>query len=284
MGVMRSEAIYSKIYSNQEVNLHCHSRYCGHGTGEIEDFALSAIKGGMKALGLSEHCPLPDDRYRDNTMEYAQLDSYIADCRASERLHRNEIEMFCGAECEWKPEFRGFYKDELLGEKGLDYAIMSVHHVTDENGCEQLVIYAHDNRPRLLFQYTDDYIKGLESGLFLFGCHPDLFGMMHDAWDDNARACAKAIIEAASELGIPLEVNGVGMARKIRRSMEPSCYPMERFWEMAVEHGVRAIVSSDSHSPEAVAGEGRKAAEAFAKGIGLKLVNVRIADGRLTLD
>lgn len=280
MDAMRSEA----IYSNQEVNLHCHSRYCGHGTGEIEDFALSAIKGGMKVLGLSEHCPLPDNRYRKDCMDFGQLDSYIADCRASQSRHRDALKMFCGAECDWVPEYRSFYKDDLLGERGLDYAIMSVHNIADENGYERLIIHSHDNSPALLSQYTDRYIQGLGSGLFLFGCHPDLFGMMHDAWDGDARACSKAIIEAASELGIPLEVNGVGMARKIKRGMKSSCYPMERFWEMAAEHGVRAIVNSDSHNPEAVAGEGRKAAEAFAKEIGLKLVNVRIADGRLTLD
>ncbi|NLY06934.1 MAG: histidinol-phosphatase [Spirochaetales bacterium] len=274
-----------KQYSNKQFNLHCHSFYCGHGEGEVDEFCQAAINAGLEVLGESEHCPLPDDRYGSTRMQYAQLDNYIHDCRAAEAKHAGSLIVFCGAECDWVDEYRNYYEDELLGKKGLDYALLSVHYVFDENNQEQLVIRGKPLGTAGLSRYTDKYIKGLESGLFLFGCHPDLFGMMYRQWDANSASCSRAIIQAALELDIPLEINGLGMKRKTdmekeKHESQDFMYPVPQFWEIAAEYGVKVIVNSDSHRPEDVYGEGRRLAEAFALDMGVRRVSMIVRDGR----
>lgn len=275
-------------FDDSLVNLHCHSHYCGHGSGEVEEFVQAAIDAGMKILGESEHCPVPDGHYASTRMPLGDLDSYIKDSRDAASKHHDEITMLCGAECDWKECYRTYYEDTILGSKALDYALMSIHYVVDENGYDVLVVHNRDNNPKFLSQYTDRYIKGLESGLFLFGCHPDLFGMMYETWDDQAASCSKAIIDAAKALDMPLEINGLGMMRKIQKSEETSksedhMYPIPQFWEMASASGIRTIVSSDSHHPEDVAGKGRKEAEKFASRFGITPVKVSIENGHPVL-
>lgn len=40
------------------INTHCHSRYCGHGQGEIEEYAVAAEVAGVSTLAFTEHYPL----------------------------------------------------------------------------------------------------------------------------------------------------------------------------------------------------------------------------------
>ena len=39
-------------------NYHTHTRWCRHGTGEIEDYISKAIELGMKEIAITEHVPL----------------------------------------------------------------------------------------------------------------------------------------------------------------------------------------------------------------------------------
>ena len=38
-------------------NLHTHTTRCGHACGTEDEYVRSAIEGGLKTLGFSEHCP-----------------------------------------------------------------------------------------------------------------------------------------------------------------------------------------------------------------------------------
>ena len=44
-----------------KANYHTHTRWCRHGSGEIEDFVREAIKKGLDTLAVTEHVP-----YRSN--------------------------------------------------------------------------------------------------------------------------------------------------------------------------------------------------------------------------
>lgn len=275
-----------EVFPNSLVNLHCHSHYCGHGEGELSEFADAAIDGGMKVLGYSEHCPLPDERFSKSRMPYAMLGTYFKDAFGNKVAYRHNLNIFVGAECDWCPEYESFYRDEILGRYGVDYLIMSIHSFVDSDGQDKLLIHSRDtNDPRLLAEYADRYIQGLKSGLFLFGCHPDLFGAMYTDWDEQAIACSKAIIEAAIDCNMPLEVNGLGITRgAIRYNLGTRhVYPVEPFWELAKDMGVKTIVSSDSHCPGNVAGEGRRQAMQFAEAYGLPLVSITEKNGRLAI-
>ena len=64
-------------------NLHTHSRYCGHGSGEIVDYLSYASGKGFSFLGFSEHCPFPTGRFRSTRMPYSERGEYENDVRSS---------------------------------------------------------------------------------------------------------------------------------------------------------------------------------------------------------
>ena len=99
--------------------------------------------------------------------------------------------------------------------------------------------------------YTDYVIASMATGLFAFIAHPDLFGNAYLVWDAEAEACSRAILAAAAELEVPLEINGYGM-RKPEIETPAGVrlkYPWQRFWELAGSYEVRVVVTSDAHRP-----------------------------------
>ncbi|MBQ4280768.1 MAG: PHP domain-containing protein, partial [Spirochaetales bacterium] len=118
------------LYNQSLVNLHTHSFYCKHGTGTIAQFVSQAKEDGLRVLGFSEHCPLPDREYqKGNRMDYPDLPFYEADVRA--QMNDPDIRVLLGAECDWLPDEESFYRDGLLGERGYDYLCCSIHHMVD---------------------------------------------------------------------------------------------------------------------------------------------------------
>jgi histidinol-phosphatase (PHP family) len=95
----------------------------------------------------------------------------------------------------------------------------------------------------------------MQSGLFAFIAHPDLFGVCYPVWDAEAEACSRALLTAAAELKMPLEINGYGLRKPMVEAPDGPRYkyPWLPFWELAAECGVGAVLSSDAHEPENVA-------------------------------
>jgi len=185
------------LYSPSQVNLHTHSFYCRHGKGTIDEFVQQAKADGLKLLGFSEHCPLPDREYqKGNRMDYEELPAYEADVRSY--MGDPDLKVLLGAECDWLPGEESFYRDELLGNRGYDYLICSVHHMADpSDGKEKFLQYLTWMPVGLIIDYVDLYTAALDSGMFLFGCHPDLFLAGHRKWDAEAKAASRDIIQCA---------------------------------------------------------------------------------------
>ena len=263
------------FYLPEEVNLHTHSFYCKHGNGTIAEYAEQAKKDGIRLLGFSEHCPLPDREYqKGNRMDYPDLPYYEWDVKkeqkkAKEETHKKEtITILLGAECDWLPEEFSFYKDELLGRKNYDYLICSVHHMIDPQDNREHFLGHFTTLPlRHLREYVRQYTDALRSGIFLFGCHPDIFLSGYRRWDADAVAASTDILQCARDCNIPLEINDNGL-RKRPIKMENGCvrapYPVKEFWLLAQEIGVKIITNSDAHRPIDVAAHKRNSL-AFAK-------------------
>ena len=61
--------------------------------------------------------------------------------------------------------------------------------------------------------YSNYFIQSMESGLFAFMAHPDLFGNSYLTWDENTIAASHDILTAAAQLKMPLEINGYGLRK-----------------------------------------------------------------------
>ncbi len=232
-----------------KVNLHTHSWYCGHGTGTLSEYVQAAQSLGFTALGLSEHCPVPDDRWRESRMPYSSIDTYMTECRQLQSRERG-LQILCGFECDHDPRYVAWYRERLLENRFTDYIAFGVHHVDGPDGKET---YAPKLPPtkQSLHTYTNRYVDALQSGNYLFGVHPDLFGVFYTRWDDEAASCSREILRCAKDMGIPLEINGYGLRKTpIHTETGPrQPYPLREFWELAAEEEVITIVNSDAHDP-----------------------------------
>lgn len=256
---------------------HIHTFRCKHATGDVPDYVDAAIKKGASVLGFSDHTPLPDGKWSDLRMGLTELESYIMAIEDAQKKYERDLTILKGMECEYADEYRGFYQEELLGRCGLDYLIAAGHFFP----CDGSWIGAHSyiKGKKELFAYTDHLIAAMSSGLFTFVAHPDLFGHSYLPWDENTIACSHAILETASDLQIPLEINGNGFRQPLINTEEEAryVYPLERFWELASDYEILAIVNSDAHNPEDVLAntcEGLALAERYQ----LKIVDLSLLE------
>ena len=248
-------------------NYHTHTALCKHAVGYPEDYVRQAVKEGCSALGFSDHCPYPEsctDIWNEVRMGVDEVPLYRNAVEKARELAPFPVHM--GFECEWDRNYRAWY-EELKGTYGAQYLVLGSHWVTLGS---RHVYCINVSSSQELGAYIDQTIDGMRSGLFSFLAHPDLFMRGHREWDEEARACLKAILDAAVGLGMPLEINGLGMSRapnETSRGMRYQ-YPYVEFWEMVAETGARVICNSDAHDPHDVIMNAWKARD-FALRFGL---------------
>lgn len=270
------------LFTQSQFNLHTHSFYCKHGNGTIADYVAQAKAEGLKVLGFSEHCPLPDREYqKGNRMDYEDLPYYEA--AVLEAKKDKGLSIFLGAECDWLDDEFSFYKDDLLGKRGYEYLSLSVHHMFDpESGRDRFLGFFTDIPASYVAEYVRQYTTGLRSGIFLFGCHPDLFLNGYRRWDRTAESASLDIIQCAKECNIPLEINDNGLRKKpiqTENGMRQP-YPVREFWELAKDQGVMIITNSDAHRPVDVVAH-LKNSVAFASKLGIEFAKLEIENGRI---
>ncbi|MDD4734509.1 MAG: histidinol-phosphatase [Kiritimatiellae bacterium] len=229
-------------------NYHSHTQLCRHAEGMPTDYAAEAVRRGLSILGISDHTPIPDDRWPGVRMPMASLPLYIDSVREA-REAWPQLTILMALECEYIPEYHHFYEEELLGRLGMDYLVCAQHWFPCQG--EWLGCFGQTNTPERLTAYTNHTIRAMQTELFAFTAHPDIFGNDYPVWDAHAEACAAAIAEAAAELNMPLEINALGFRReKIETPSGIRCmYPWPPFWETAARFPVTVTINSDAHRP-----------------------------------
>lgn len=253
-------------------NYHTHTFRCQHAEGDVVDYAKAAVEAGITVLGMADHTPLPDNRWLGMRMVNSALPAYVRAVEEAQAKY-TDLTILKGMECEWAPEYHNYFKDVLLGQYSFDYLILGCHFFPYRGR----YIGSHTDLvdAKRLGAYTRFLIRSMESGLFSFVAHPDLFGLPYLVWDENTEAASRDILQAAEGLQLPLEINGYGlMKRRIETPQGPRrAYPWLPFWQLAREYQVEVVVNSDAHRPDWV-DLGIKEGLAMAANLGLKLANL----------
>jgi histidinol-phosphatase (PHP family) len=229
-------------------NFHSHTLRCKHALGEVKEYCQVAVDRGMKTLGISDHMPWPDDRWNASRMDYAELEDYSKEIDQA-KIDFPEIKILKGMECEYDAEYRAWFDDELLGKYQFEYLVGGVHMFLD--GDRWCNTYKHVKTAARLKLFADATVEMMETGLFDFIAHPDLFGVDYTDWDADAIACSRDILSAAVDLDIGLEINALGLRKQGKQELgDPlPLYPWRPFWEEATHYDIKVIVNSDAHRP-----------------------------------
>ena len=161
-----------------KTNYHTHTTRCMHATGNDEDYVLSAIKGGYRILGFSDHTPWKyrTDYVADMRMLPEELPGYVESLKTLREKYHDQIDIRIGLECEYFPQYIHWLKEQIKKYQ-LDYIIFGNHHYHTD---EKFPYFGHHTDSRdMLELYEESAIEGMESGLFSCLAHPDLFMPLH---------------------------------------------------------------------------------------------------------
>ena len=233
-------------------NYHTHTVRCQHAAPDAEEaYVQQAIRSGYEILGFADHSawPYKSDFVADMRMRLDELDGYVNAVHALRERYAGQIRVHCAMECEAFPEFYPWLH-EIKAEKGMDYFILGNHYDTsDENNSG--VYFGRCRDSRTAYRYMETTIAGMESGLFAYLAHPDLFLHRYPYFDTDAKRVCRELCAAAKRLNLPLEYNLLGHKRSPgSRAQGFVGYTSPEFWEIAAEEGgLRAIIGVDAHAP-----------------------------------
>ena len=255
-------------------NIHTHTYRCGHATGTDREYVEAAYQNGVRYLGFSDHVFIPGRSDPHMRGDYSLLDDYLLSIRGLADEFKDKMTIKVGFEAEWyHQEYEAYYRDLLKSGK-IDYLILGQHCCILNNRFFGYGYMADDDQ--LLDRYANDLIAGMESGLFTYVCHPDLFLLFIGNWTAKCIEITHRICKAAKSLQIPLEINmGASRHKGKNRPGEPliPVYPYPKFWEIVKQYDIPVIIGVDAHSPDEFASSDYRWVRAFIRWMGLRLLD-----------
>lgn len=248
-------------------NYHTHTSLCHHAKGTNEEYVLAAIEAGFDEIGFADHTPWNfEDFVSGMRMTKEELPFYCESIKALREKYKDKISIKLGLECEYFPKYIPWLK-EKIEEHQIDFIILGHHFSVDEPGS---IYNGNLSTEKELFSYCDDILEGMDTGLFSYVAHPDIFMRGYPVFDKACREISARIINKSVETGIPLEYNLLGLSLILASGRKD--YPYPAFWEMVAEKKAPVTMGIDAHSPSALLD--RKLFEtglANLEGLGLKL-------------
>lgn len=244
-------------------NYHTHTYRCGHARGDDREFVESAIAGGMKILGMADHCPwIYDNGYVSRIrMTPKETEGYFRSFTDLKKEYASDIKIYIGFEAEYIPELIEA-QDKFLADYPVDYMIMGQHFNHIEYEGAYMGVPTADER--LLIDYVDHIIEGMESGRYRYLAHPDLLDFTGS--DELYQQHFTRLCEYLKSKDIPLEINLLGMSGGRH-------YPCDRFFSIAHKVGNKVIIGCDAHLPQALCDkEAMDWGRSFAERLGLELL------------
>jgi histidinol-phosphatase (PHP family) len=237
----------------------------------VDRYLAAAAAAGIEELGVSEHVyrfrqaldlwrhPLWVENANDD------LDAYCAFVRTTP--------LKLGIECDY---IRGVEDRtaELLGGRGLDYVVGSIHFIGEGNAAvdhEGWDVWEGGDPDEIWRRYFEMLAECARSGLFDILAHPDLvkvWGRARPLPEMDLRSYYEPAVEAIAESGIAVELSTAGLRKPVGE-----LYPARAFAEMCVEAGVPFALSSDAHLPAQVGFEYDRAVK-FLDSLGVEEICV----------
>lgn len=219
-------------------NYHTHTARCGHASGTEEEYILRAIEGGIAHMGFSDHAPYvyPDGFQSSYRIPMEQAEDYFSTLYALREKYKDQIDLKIGFEMEYYPAHFSAMLDTARS-LGCEYLILGQHYL-DTDHPESVYVVKPSDDPARLNTYVSNVLDAMETGVFTYVAHPDIFNFTGDAAVYDA--AMRKICVAAREHNVPLEINFLGI-RSHRK------YPREDFWAIAGQEQAPVTFGFDAH-------------------------------------
>jgi histidinol-phosphatase (PHP family) len=201
------------------VNYHTHTWRCMHARGTEEEYVRRAIGAGFSVLGFADHTPWPytSGFVSDMRMRWDQFPGYLETVLALREKYAGQIAIPVGLECEAFPAWFGWLRD--LKAQCLDYVLLGNHYDGTDEGDHSVLsdrggfYFGRCSRAEHVIRYAERTIAGMETGIYDYVAHPDLFCHVYASFDAECAAASRDICQAAVALDIPLEYNLLGIPK-----------------------------------------------------------------------
>ncbi|MCR4856185.1 MAG: histidinol-phosphatase [Erysipelotrichaceae bacterium] len=226
-------------------NYHTHTSRCGHASGSDEEYVLAAIKAGYKVLGFSDHAPYQNFYRPRSHMHWEELDDYIRSVNTLKEKYKDQITIRLGLETEYYPEVHA-EREELA--KRLDYMLLGQHFSALSLDS---VNYFKENSDEEILEYAQAVCDALDSGIFTYLCHPDVFMNHQTVFSESCQKAAHMIGRKCEETGTPAEINIRGVMKGLKHfpDGEQYWYPNKAFWRIMSQYDIKTVVGIDAHDP-----------------------------------
>ena len=156
------------------------------------------------------------------------------------REYEKDIEIHLGLEVEYFPRhFEALLR--LCEDYPIEYFLLGQHSTHNEYDGVYSGRETWDEA--VLKNYCDQVIAGLQTGRFLYVAHPDLIHYVGEEqiYDRHMRRMCREM----KARGIPGEINLLGL-------LDDRNYPDPRFWRIAGEEGLSAVLGIDAHRTDRI--------------------------------
>lgn len=266
------------------INTHCHSRYCGHGEGEVAEYAAIADAAGLTTLAFTEHFPLTPafdpDAYLSVPPE--SMGAYVRAVEEAREAHP-QMEVLLGIEM----DYLGATEDRIVADEELasfEIILGSVHFV-DRWAFDDPAQRDRWEEPGMAdviwSRYAELWCEAAADSTqpFTVMSHPDLAKKFAYYPGFDLAPLYDRMAEAAAAGGRMVEVNTSGSYYACAE-MFPALPLLERF----ARAGVPCTVGTDAHEPHLVTRDIERGYELMRRA-GYKCVTVPTRDrGRRTIE
>ena len=234
-----------------DYNFHSHTTRCGHAGGLDEHYVQSAILAGFKHMGFSDHAYILNYEEKGTRMNQSLFPDYLESVHHLQEKYKDQIDIKIGLEAEYIPMMIDEYK-RLLTSDTLDYLIVGQHmHLISPT---DVTSYFRLGDEKGLILYIDDLIKAIDSQVFTYIAHPDLFAYFYQRSDDTLAYHIRRLLDKVKEKDMIIELNISKLANNIRLGRDMfynAAFPNFMFWDLAGEYGVKVALGLDAHDPHA---------------------------------
>ncbi|HUU49401.1 MAG TPA: histidinol-phosphatase HisJ [Nitrospinota bacterium] len=246
------------------IDYHIHTIFCGHATGDFEDYVQKAIDLGFKEIGFADHFPLLRHWEPEITMLSEELPVYVG--KVLEINNRfKEIEIKLGIEVDYIPECIE-ETQKILEKYPFDYVYCSLHYIGDwgfDNPAYK-ESWEKENITEIYQEYYRLLREAVSTGLFDIIAHLDLVKKFGYRPEKNIFHEIKRVINTIKKEKMAIEINTSGLRMPVSE-----IYPSQEILRYCKKRFVPVIMGSDAHTPDDVGRDFNKAKRILKK-IGYK--------------